>query len=627
MKIGHQFRVATVGIVAMTLALAAHSTAVAGRQAAQIVFVPLQGTVVKAGGSEPLADVKISVDISAEQTRALRDAMQRGGAGIPPQIQQALQAAPARGTGGATPPASPFSAVTDSAGHFTITVPEGPVTVHAQLDGYFGPLAGGVSPGTADATAVASAQQPGTVRLELTPGGTITGRVTDQTGKIMVEAVVFAGLRTFRNGQPAIDFVGATQTDDRGNYRLYRLPPGQYAVAVLQNRDTASGPRPSGPIEKPVATFFPGVVDFLQAQVIDLKGGDELAGMDMQVRTALTYSISGRVVSQLPPGSVNPNRPTTAFLTVLPHESTGLPDTNAGVVNANADGTFEIRGVMPGSYDLIARLPSATGWGPANGPDRAQSPWAFGRASVDVVAANVENVNITVHQGVDLKGRLTVDGKAMPAAVKVMLQVDDNNLSYTGFFQTIGNWAPFIESDGSFLVPMIPEGHYRVRVALTTGPTRVPTPNAQGQLPPTPVPVSSSAYVADVTQGGRSVYDTGLVVTGDVPAPIEVLLRTDGGTVDGVVTGADGKPVPNTSVVLVPDTRRQNTNLYKVASSDLQGRFSMTRVAPGSYKAFAWMDVAAGAYQNAEFLSRYESRGAPVRVTTGAARVDLTVIR
>ena len=314
-------------------------------------------------------------------------------------------------------------------------------------------------------------------------------------------------------------------------------------------------------------------------------------------------------------------------MTILPHEGTGLPDTNAGVVTANADGTFEIRGVLPGSYDLIARLPSATGWGPQNGPDRAQSPWAFGRATVDVVAANVENVAISVHQGVDLKGRLTVDGKTMPAAVKVMLQADDNALAYTGFFQTIGNWAPFIESDGSFLMPMIPEGHYRVRVGLTNGPTRVPTPNAQGQLPPTPMPVSANAYVADVTQGGRSVYDSGLIVTAEAPAPLEVVIRTDSGTVSGVVTGMDGKPVPYTAVVLVPDTRRQNPNLYKTATSDLQGHFSMTRVAPGSYKAFAWMSLAAGAYENADFMSRYESRGIPVRVTNGASRVDLTVIR
>jgi hypothetical protein len=314
-------------------------------------------------------------------------------------------------------------------------------------------------------------------------------------------------------------------------------------------------------------------------------------------------------------------------LSVLPHEGTGLPDTNAGVVNANADGTFEIRGVMPGSYDLIARVPSASGWGPQNGPDRAQSPWAFGRATVDVAAANVENVSIAVHQGVDLKGRVTVDGKAMPAAVRVTLQVDDNSLAYTGFFQVIGNWAPFLESDGSFVLPLIPEGHYRVRVGLTSGPTRAPTPNAQGQLPPTPVPISSSAYVADVTQGGRGVYDSGLVVTADPPAALEVVIRTDGGTVDGVVTGPDGKPFPNAAVVLVPDTHRKNTNLYKTAGSDLQGRFSMTRVAPGSYKAFAWLNIAAGAYENAEFLSQYEARGIPVRVTNGATRVDLSVIR
>jgi hypothetical protein len=123
------------------------------------------------------------------------------------------------------------------------------------------------------------------------------------------------------------------------------------------------------------------------------------------------------------------------------------------------------------------------------------------------------------------------------------------------------------------------------------------------------------------------VYDSGLVVTAEALAPMEVVIRTDGGAVDGVVTGADGKPVPNAAVILVPDTHRQNPNLYKAASSDLQGHFSMTRVAPGSYKAFAWLSIAAGAYENAEFMARYESRGVPVRVANGATRVDLSLIR
>jgi len=53
--------------------------------------------------------------------------------------------------------------------------------------------------------------------------------------------------------------------------------------------------------------------------------------------------------------------------------------------------------------------------------------------------------------------------------------------------------------------------------------------NAQGQMPPTPVPLPPNAYVADVQLGGRSVYDEGLTVGTDPIAGLEVIVKSDGG--------------------------------------------------------------------------------------------------
>jgi len=589
-----------------------------------IAFGVVQGVVVKAGTTEPLPDAKITVELTSDQLRGLRDAAARGGAGIPAEILQALQGV----RPGSPPP--PLSAVADSGGHFSINVPEGVVTVRAQLDGYFGLAQNGTSPPTVTTIATVVARQATSVRLEMIPGGTISGRVTDMSGKTLVEAIVAVAQRTYRNGLPALDVLDGKPTDDRGNYRLYRLPPGEYVVVVLQKRDASvAGQRAAAATEASVATFYPGAIDLSDPQPIPLKGGDDLTGLDIQVRTSPTFAVSGRVTSLLPPGTEATNRPATPVLTVLPHEGTGLPDVNLGTITANPDGTFEVRGLVPGTYDLIARLPTTTGWGPQNAPDRAQSPWAFGRVSVDVAAANIENVNIAVHQGVDVKGKVTLDGKGMPAAVRVTLLPDDNSSLYTNFFQLISTWAPFLDTDGSFTLPLIPEARYRVRVGLTTGPTRAPSPNAQGQLPPTPVPIAANAYVADVMQSGRSVYDTGFTVGTEAIAPIEIVIRSDGGAGEGTVSSVDGKPAPNTTVVLVPEaSRRRNSALYKVATSDDRGRFSIPRVPPGTFKAFAWYDVAPGAYENAPFLDRYEARGVIVKAVAGSGvRVELTAIR
>jgi hypothetical protein len=248
---------------------------------------------------------------------------------------------------------------------------------------------------------------------------------------------------------------------------------------------------------------------------------------------------------------------------------------------------------------------------------------------VEIGGADVDSVSVVVHQGVDVTGRVTVDGQGVPAAVRVTLQPDDNAALYNSYFGTISNWAPFLAADGSFTFLFMPESHYRFRVGLTNGPTRAAVANAQGQMPPTPVPLPPNAYVADVQLGGRSVYDEGLTIGTDPIAGLEVIVKSDGGTIEGTVSGADKKSLTGRSVVLVPElARRKNFALFRTTASDEQGGFRLTRVPPGNYKLFAWDSMVPGAYESPEFLQRYESRGVDVKVSaSGVVKIDLTAIR
>jgi Polysaccharide lyase family 4, domain II len=580
----------------------------------------IQGIVTRAGTSEPIPDVAIVVTI-------IRDAP----AGQTPQARQAPRDARA----GADPSAQ-LTATTDAAGRFSLTGPEGVATVAAQRAGYFAPAIGGTSSLTVNATAQISARQAADVHLSLVPSGTINGRVTDVAGKPLVNTPVGVVRRIYRSGVPALDLVDGKESDDRGAYRLFQLPPGEYYVVALQGRKTGGAAVGAAAASEPapVTTFYPNAIDLGSAIAIDLKPGDDLAGIDVQIRSELTHTVFGRVASTLPPGSevsaMNKQvRATAAVLALLPHDATMVPDLVTGNISANPDGTFQIHGVLPGSYDLVARLPASIGWGPQNGPERATNPWAFGKATVEVGGADVDGVSVTVHQGLDIHGRVTVDGTGEAVAVRVTLQPDDNVALYNNYFGTITSYAPFLEADGSFTFPLMPESHYRFRVGLTNGPTRAPIPNAQGQLPPTPVPLPPNAYVADIQQGGRSVYDEGMTVGTDPVGPIDVVIKSDGGTIGGTVFDADRKLAPGKSVVLVAElSRRRNLALFKVAASDEQGHFTIQRVPPGSYKLFAWDNVVPGAYESAQFLETYEARGADVKVNASATiTVDLTTIR
>jgi Gram-negative bacterial TonB protein C-terminal len=102
-----------------------------------------------------------------------------------------------------------------------------------------------------------------------------------------------------------------------------------------------------------------------------------------------------------------------------------------------------------------------------------------------------------------------------------------------------------------------------------------------------------------------------------------------GSSIGGTVQTTTGQGAES-FVFLVPDaTRRQNPLFYKAARSDPSGRFEINDVAPGDYTLFAFENRPPdGAMENAEFISRYEQRGArlTVRVSTPTPRVTVQII-
>ena len=150
-----------------------------------------------------------------------------------------------------------------------------------------------------------------------------------------------------------------------------------------------------------------------------------------------------------------------------------------------------------------------------------------------------------------------------------------------------------------------------------------PAPRSQATLKSGTLP--ASAYIADIRQGGRSVYDDGFTAGPVTASPIEVVINTKGGTVEGVVDRAKA------FVALVPPSgRRQNGDLYKTMVTNAQRQFCFEGVPPGPYKLFAWDNIPANAHRNEDFLKAYESRGASITVQQGVTvfqRLEVLVSR
>ena len=161
------------------------------------------------------------------------------------------------------------------------------------------------------------------------------------------------------------------------------------------------------------------------------------------------------------------------------------------------------------------------------------------------------------------------------------------------------------DPSGLFVFPRIADGRYTLEVA---------------NLPP-------NAYISDIRVGDKSAYDNGFVAS-EVKDEITVTVESNGGRIHGSVHDSDGHAFDAARVVLAPSlSRRQNRALYKSVFSDRTGNFTLTGIAPGNYKMFAWDVVMEGGWTNAEFMTEYESLGQTVIVReSGDTEIDLKVI-
>jgi hypothetical protein len=164
-----------------------------------------------------------------------------------------------------------------------------------------------------------------------------------------------------------------------------------------------------------------------------------------------------------------------------------------------------------------------------------------------------------------------------------------------------------VAEDGTFTITGLPPADYRgVRIA---------------GLPP-------GFYMEAARLGAVEALDSSFTVGARSAADIDIRLGAGPGAVDIATLGPTGERLPDMQVVLAPDpSKRGREDLYRVASSDANALVRFENVPPGDYKLFAWDHVVDGAWQNAEFIRRYETSGIPVRVAPGgSASASVTVI-
>jgi hypothetical protein len=464
----------------------------------------------------------------------------------------------------------PAGAVTDAEGHFAFDgLAAGRYRLNASRNGYLSrdPRAGGIR---ASLVTLSSGQSANVV-LRLIPAAVIAGRITAEGEEPLSNVFVQAMKFSYQGEKRQLSDVGTSTTNDRGEYRIWGLPPGKYYVRATYSRGAAL----RGGAQVYVPIFYPGVSDFSRTQPVDLHPGDEITGIDLNFVPLRAVRVTGHVVN------ANSQPAKDAQVTLI--GGGGATLFPVGQAAADGKGAFEIRGVPPGSYTLIAEQ---FGNGDADKVMR-------GRAPVDVGEANVSDADVVTGPGASVSGRVRIEGKAIPDLTKLTVALDaQDDLASMGFAPDVSN-VP-VRPDGTFTFHDVPEGSYRIKV----------------------LPLPDGYYLKPADEG--DAVEAGVRVGRNHAAAVELTLSTGAGRVTGTVT-KDQQAFAGATVVLVPDApRRGQPRFYRQALTDTGGRFTLSTITPGAYKLFAWEEIERGMYLDPDFMQTYEDFGKSVRVEEGS---------
>ena len=464
------------------------------------------------------------------------------------------------------------------------------------------------------AITVAGGQQVANIRLPMTPGSAIFGRVFDDRGEPIGQVEVRALKASYRDGHRALTVVQSVDTNDLGEYRLFWLPPGRYYVAAVHGggeiglvagggfslgggpngayvlRGTAdssqAAPVSVSDADHYVPIYFPGTSDEQVASAIDLRAGVDSGELNIIVAPVHEHRVRGTVVDGT---------------TGQAAQYGGLRRTS-GLLRPFEDvdpssGAFELE-LLPGSHTLMATAGEGVGY-----------------AVVQVGDADIDDVRIVTAPTFSMSARIVIEGRTSDgsdlASLRVSLRRDPAipGTSSSSYSVPLPN--------GTFALEASP-GDYRVNVAPIPGTPSPPFARLPQSL--------EGAFVKSIRLGNADVLNGGLHLQKSPENALEIVIGTSPGAVVGRVVGARQGPAADVSVVLVPDVRAR-AELYKIVAPDSSGLFRFDRVAPGDYRVFAWADLENGSWFDPDFMRTQENSGAPIRVGEGKTEnVQVTLL-
>jgi protocatechuate 3,4-dioxygenase beta subunit len=491
---------------------------------------------------------------------------------------------------------SGYSTHTDAAGQFAIQkIDPGRYNLRVERSGYVSQSYGGNSSARRGAVlALNPGREIKDLLFRMVPSAVISGTITDEDGDPVSDVQVQAMRHYFREGKRTLESEGRANTNDLGEFRLYGLAKGRYFIRAQihegwQPALPASSAGDPGPaIQTGYApAYYPGTSDQSRAATIEVGPGQEVPAVDFTLIPIRTFRVRGRVFDAV---LGQPAKNCFIFL-VRRDPNVSSWNNQQGQTQCN-NGSFEFSDVTPGSYNVAVMLSSS---------QKQHSA----RATVDVDNTNVDDVRVNVGAGIDLTGRILVEGREVLDLSEVHLFLHDPDQSFNS---TLG---AVVKPDGSLTIENVPEGTFQVSV--------------WGQPPG----YSPDFYLKSARANGEEILEKGLTIgAGSARGQLEIVLSSAGARIEGTVTDENDLPSAGALVALVPEgERRQQFRLYDETTTDQYGIFILRGVAPGTYKLFSWKEVENNAWEDPDFLAPFEREGKTITAEeSGHITIQLKLI-
>jgi hypothetical protein len=421
------------------------------------------------------------------------------------------------------------------------------------------------------------AHQTANIQFALDPAPIVTGWVLDSYGEPNPNVLVEALRRTYdAGGSPRLTRLASGLTDDRGQYRIFWLDPGDYYFY-------ASSPLPEGPGTLPVRvaepTYFPGVNTPEDAKAVHLEVGREVE-VDFRIRSAGLWDLAGQTID------ATTSRSTVAAVSLTAPQQD--PRTSQFQTTSSGPGLFAgefaISGIPPGSFLLTAKSGSGN-----------QVVTAYERIVLRpalITGPPPYRTTLTLYPPFSIKGRLFVDAnESIPDLRNARIELISTDPDFPS------PRAVALQRDGQFTVPGVSPGSYAVEVSSLPEDFYVKA-SRYGDNPPL-----QKSFTLDPRK---------------VPGALQVLLASDGGRLQVTSYDAADQLAAGAQFVLVPDNaRRDRRDQYRILTADDDGQATFRGIPPGAYKLFSWESVEPNGYLNADYLRSYESFGVPVYIMAG----------